>query len=162
MGFTLAKIIVRSGQKTIPESYLYAMEFSYDLKGIQSSAKAFWRQFSPFRIFAFHGPIGAGKTTFIQALCAVKGVDDTVGSPTFPIINEYRYPKGKIFHIDLYRLKDEQEALDAGVEDSLYSGEICLVEWPERAPRLFPPDTVNVYIEVLDPFIRKIAIPDSI
>jgi tRNA threonylcarbamoyladenosine biosynthesis protein TsaE len=162
MGFTLSKKIVRSGQKAIPESYLYGMEFSYDLKGIQSSAKAFWRHFAPFRIFAFHGPMGAGKTTFIQALCTVKGVEDTVGSPSFPIINEYGYPGGKIFHIDLYRLKDEQEARDAGVEDSLYSGEICLVEWPERAPRLFPPETVNVYIEVLDPFTRKITIPDSI
>jgi tRNA threonylcarbamoyladenosine biosynthesis protein TsaE len=138
------------------------MELSYDLKGIRSSAKAFWRQFAPFRIFAFHGPMGAGKTTFIQALCAVKGVEDTVGSPSFPIINEYGYPDGKIFHIDLYRLKGEQEALDAGVEDSLYSGEICLVEWPERARRLFPPETIHVRIEILDPFTRKITIPDSI
>ncbi len=138
------------------------MDLIYDLKGIRSSAEAFWRQFAPFRIFAFHGPMGAGKTTFIQALCAIKGVEDTVASPSFPIINEYGYPDGKIFHIDLYRLKDEQEALQAGVEDSLYSGEICLVEWPERAPRLFPPGTLHVRIEVLDPFTRKMTVSDSI
>jgi tRNA threonylcarbamoyladenosine biosynthesis protein TsaE len=138
------------------------MDLIYDLKGIRSSAEAFWRQFAPSRIFAFHGPMGAGKTTFIQALCAIKGVEDAVTSPSFPIINEYGYPGGKIFHIDLYRLKDEREAMQAGVEDSLYSGEICLVEWPERAPQLFPPGTLHVRIEVLDPFTRKMTVSDSI
>jgi tRNA threonylcarbamoyladenosine biosynthesis protein TsaE len=138
------------------------MDIRYDLKEIRSVAETFWRRYAPSRIFAFHGPMGAGKTTFIQALCAVKGVEDTVASPSFPIINEYGYPDGKIFHIDLYRLQDEKEAVQAGVEDSLYSGEICLVEWPERAPRLFPADTVNVRIEILDPLTRKISTPDSI
>jgi tRNA threonylcarbamoyladenosine biosynthesis protein TsaE len=100
--------------------------------------------------------MGAGKTTFIHQLCEIRGVTDTVGSPTFSIINEYRYPGGSIFHIDLYRLKDEEEAIRAGVEDVLYSGEICLVEWPDRAPDIFPPDTVHVRLEVLDPDTRKI------
>lgn len=100
--------------------------------------------------------MGAGKTTFIHGLCEAKGVTDTVGSPTFSIINEYRYPGGRIFHIDLYRLKDEEEAIRAGVEDVLYSGDICLVEWPERAPEIFPPDTVQIRLEVLDPDTRKI------
>jgi len=104
--------------------------------------------------------MGAGKTTFIQALCAIKGVEDTVASPSFPIINEYGYPGGKIFHINLYRLKDEREAMQAGVEDSLYSGEICLVEWPERAPGIFPPGTIEVHLEILDPLTRKITAID--
>jgi tRNA threonylcarbamoyladenosine biosynthesis protein TsaE len=139
------------------------MEISFDLQSIRSSAVKFWQQWSAFRVFAFHGEMGAGKTTFIRALCAIKGVVDTVGSPTFSIINEYRYPPGeKIFHIDLYRLKDEEEALRAGVEDTLYSGSICLVEWPDRAPGIFPPETVHVRIEVLDPFTRKITSCDSI
>lgn len=138
------------------------MDIRYDLTEIRAVAGTFWRQFTPSRIFAFHGPMGAGKTTFIQALCADLGVEDTVASPSFPIINEYGYPGGKVFHIDLYRLKDEQEALRAGVEDSLYSGEICLVEWPERASRLFPPETVHVRIDILDPLTRKITAPDSI
>ena len=102
-------------------------------------------------VFAFHGDMGAGKTTFIHALCDVKGVKDVVGSPTFSIINEYVYTDNgdekKIFHIDLYRLKDEEEAIQAGVEDCLYSDHICLVEWPERAPGIFPEDTVHVYID---------------
>ena len=100
--------------------------------------------------------MGAGKTTFIHHLCLARGVTDTVGSPTFSIINEYRYAGGSIFHIDLYRLKDEEEAIRAGVEDVLYSGEICLVEWPDRAPDIFPPDTVHVRLEVQGPDTRKI------
>jgi tRNA threonylcarbamoyladenosine biosynthesis protein TsaE len=100
--------------------------------------------------------MGAGKTTFIHALCSIKGVNGAVGSPTFSIINEYRHPGGKIFHIDLYRLRDEEEALRAGVEDTLYSGQICLVEWPERAPGIFPPETVDINIEAIDPHTRKI------
>jgi tRNA threonylcarbamoyladenosine biosynthesis protein TsaE len=102
--------------------------------------------------------MGAGKTTFIHALCDGKGVKDTVGSPTFSIINEYQYPGGKIFHIDLYRLKDEEEALRAGVEDVLYSGELCLVEWPDRAPGIFPPGTIELRIRAIDRDIREIIV----
>ena len=112
-------------------------------------------------MFAFHGNMGAGKTTFIHALCDVKGVKDVVGSPTFSIINEYVYKNGgdkKIFHIDLYRLKDEEEALQAGVEDCLYSDHISFVEWPERAPGIFPEDTVHVYIELIDSANRQLRI----
>jgi tRNA threonylcarbamoyladenosine biosynthesis protein TsaE len=139
------------------------MEICFDLQSIRSSAVEFWQRWGAFRVFAFHGEMGAGKTTFIRELCAVKGVEDSVGSPTFSIINEYRYPPcEKIFHIDLYRLKDEEEALRAGVEDILYSGSICLVEWPDRAPGIFPPETVHIRIEVPDPFTRKITSPDSI
>jgi tRNA threonylcarbamoyladenosine biosynthesis protein TsaE len=92
-------------------------------------------------------------------------VKDVVSSPTFSIINEYVYrEKGiekKIFHIDLYRLKDEEEALRAGVEDCFYSDHICLVEWPDKAPGLFPDDTVHVYIEVIDDSNRIITISDN-
>src|SRR6186713_3610681 len=126
------------------------MEISFQLQDIQPVAETLWLQFPLQKVFAFHGGMGVGKTTFIHALCDVKGVTDTVGSPTFSIINEYRYPGGKIFHIDLYRLRDEEEALRAGVEDCLYSDHICFVEWPEKAPGLFPSDAVHVFIEVED------------
>jgi tRNA threonylcarbamoyladenosine biosynthesis protein TsaE len=132
------------------------MELRFQLQDIAHAASVFWQAYPLQSVFAFHGNMGAGKTTFIHGLCEAKGVTDTVGSPTFSIINEYRYPGGRIFHIDLYRLKDEEEAIRAGVEDVLYSGDICLVEWPERAPDIFPPDTVQVRLEVLDPDTRKI------
>jgi tRNA threonylcarbamoyladenosine biosynthesis protein TsaE len=138
------------------------MEIRFDLEGIRPAAEEFWRQYPLRKVFAFYGGMGAGKTTFIHALCAEKGVKDTVGSPTFSIINEYSYPGGKIFHIDLYRLRDEEEALRAGVEDTLYSGEICLVEWPERAPGIFPPDTLAIQIGITGPSSRKISASNSI
>lgn len=133
-----------------------AMELRFQLQDIGKAAVAFWQAFPLQTVFAFHGAMGAGKTTFIHQLCLARGVTDTVGSPTFSIINEYRYTGGSIFHIDLYRLRDEQEAIRAGVEDVLFSGGLCLVEWPDRAPDLFPPDTVHIHFEVLDPDTRKI------
>jgi tRNA threonylcarbamoyladenosine biosynthesis protein TsaE len=84
-------------------------------------------------------------------------VVDTVGSPTFSIINEYKYDRGRIFHIDLYRLKDEEEAVRAGVEDVLYSGELCMVEWPDRAPGIFPPETVALRIRAIDRDLREVT-----
>jgi tRNA threonylcarbamoyladenosine biosynthesis protein TsaE len=132
------------------------MVICFSLQDILPAAEKFWQQWPSQKVFAFHGSMGAGKTTFIHALCSIKGVTGAVGSPTFSIINEYRHPGGKIFHIDLYRLRDEEEALRAGVEDTLYSGQICLVEWPERAPGIFPPETVDINIEAIDPHTRKI------
>ena len=127
------------------------MIFEFSLQTIQQAAEQFWRMAGDAKIFAFHAPMGTGKTTFIQQLCIAKGVQSVVSSPTFSIINEYVYDcngtKRAIFHMDLYRLRDEAEAIQAGVEDTLYSGYICLVEWPEKAPALFPPDTVHVHLE---------------
>ena len=138
------------------------MEFRFSLADINETATQFWKEVGDLSVFAFHGNMGAGKTTFIHALCDVKGVKDVVGSPTFSIINEYVYASNgdikKIFHIDLYRLKDEEEALQAGVEDCLYSDHICFVEWPDRAPGLFPEDTAHIYIEAIDSSIRKLRI----
>jgi tRNA threonylcarbamoyladenosine biosynthesis protein TsaE len=88
-------------------------------------------------------------------------VKGAVGSPTFSIINEYAYPGGLIYHIDLYRLKDEAEAIRAGVEDVLYSGNICLVEWPERAPGIFPEDAVAIFLEAIDPQTRRLQIGEK-
>jgi tRNA threonylcarbamoyladenosine biosynthesis protein TsaE len=134
------------------------MELRFHLQEIEMAARQFWRQFPATKVFAFHGDMGAGKTTFIHALCQLKGVKDTVGSPTFSIINEYQYPEGRIYHLDLYRLKDEEEALRAGVEDVLYSGDLCLVEWPDRAPGIFPPGTIGLRIRAIDRDIREIIV----
>jgi tRNA threonylcarbamoyladenosine biosynthesis protein TsaE len=139
--------------------YLWRMEWTYSLPEIDEMARVFWNHFPDYRIYAFHGDMAVGKTSFIRALCIEKKVNDSVSSPTFSIINEYSYAGGKLFHLDLYRVKDEQEAIRAGVEDCLYSGEICLVEWPDRAPGIFPDETLDVFFETLDEKTRKIRVP---
>ena len=103
------------------------------------------------RIFAFYGDMGAGKTTFIKAICQQLFVRDVVNSPTFAIVNEYlRAEGGSIFHFDLYRLKSWQEMLDIGYEDYFYSGNYCLIEWPEKVEDLLPESTIKVRIELSD------------
>ena len=130
------------------------MEFTYQLNGIHEVAAQFWQAAKDARVFAIHGPMGAGKTTLVHAICEAKGVKDHVTSPTFSLINEYRYAlgneRGKIYHMDLYRLESEEEAERAGIEDCLYSGEICLVEWPEKAPGIFPDQTVELWLQPLE------------
>ena len=134
------------------------MTITFHLEDIAEAANQFWEQVNGRRVIAFNGGLGAGKTTFIHALCDAKGVTSPVSSPTFSIINEYAYPGGVMYHIDLYRLDREEEAFSAGVEDCLYSGNTCLVEWPERAPSLFPNDTLYVTIDVIDPTTRKLTV----
>jgi tRNA threonylcarbamoyladenosine biosynthesis protein TsaE len=138
------------------------MEWTFSLDNINTVATEFWKAVEGKTVFAFHGQMGAGKTTFIHALCDAKGVKDVVGSPTFSIINEYGYlcegTKKALFHMDLYRLNGEEEAQRAGVEDALYSGYTCLVEWPEKAPGIFPEDKVDVFFEVVDEKIRRLKI----
>lgn len=134
------------------------MQFEFDLEGIRDAAEKFWQLAGDHYVIAFHGQMGAGKTTFIHALCEAKKVSSVVTSPTFSIINEYRYPQGLIYHIDLYRLANEEEVVRAGVEDCLYSNQICLVEWPERATALFPPDTLEVFLSVKDTNRRTLQI----
>ncbi|MEO5999386.1 MAG: tRNA (adenosine(37)-N6)-threonylcarbamoyltransferase complex ATPase subunit type 1 TsaE [Chitinophagaceae bacterium] len=137
------------------------MEMTFTLKDIQNIAKECWRQVDGKKIITFHGQMGAGKTTLIHAMCGEKKVLDNVGSPTFSIINEYASKEGAIFHIDLYRLKDLEEVIRAGVEDCLYSGNICLVEWPERAASIFPDDTVHFYLELINEETRHLRIGDN-
>jgi len=136
-------------------------EWTFTLNNISEIAADFWQQYKRQKVFAFYGEMGAGKTTFIHALCNEKNVSSTVGSPTFSIINEYSYADGSILHIDLYRLKDEEEAIRAGVEDALYSGNICLVEWPERIAALFPDGTINIYIAVVNEQTRRMRVEDK-
>jgi len=100
------------------------------------------------RLFFFFGEMGAGKTTFIKALCAALGVYDEVSSPTYSIVNEYESGTGKVYHFDFYRLKSETEALDMGYEEYFHDGSYCLVEWPEKIVSLWPPEFVKVTITV--------------
>ena len=137
------------------------MDITYKLNDIKEVAGKFWKAIGNKKVIAFHGNMGAGKTTFIHALCEAKAVKDVVGSPTFSIINEYSFPGGMIFHIDLYRLKDEEEAIRAGVEDCLYGDHVCFIEWPEKAPGIFPPETVQVFIEVINSDSRHLTIQDK-
>ena|SRR5687767_14082223 len=134
------------------------MELVYELDNIDEAANKIFRAIKGKNILALSGEMGAGKTTFIQALCRQIGVKGIMGSPTFSIINEYESEKGPVYHIDLYRCRDEDEAIRAGVEDCLYSGCICLVEWPSRAPSLFPEETIRIGITEINDHTRKITV----
>ena len=127
--------------------------------GILSAAAQFLEIIGDHTIIAFQGHLGAGKTTFIKAICDSLGVEDNVCSPTFTIINEYRAASGdSVFHFDFYRVEKLQEALDLGLEEYFYSGCLCLMEWPERIGQLLPEETVRVQIEPVDENTRSIKI----
>lgn len=108
-------------------------------------------QFSEQRVFALHGPMGAGKTTLIKALCNELDVDDVVVSPTFALINEYRIKNGEpVYHFDFYRINSLSEVFDMGYEEYFYSGHYCFVEWPEKIEQLLPAGFVYINIHVND------------
>lgn len=102
------------------------------------------------KIFLFYGDMGAGKTTFIKAICKNLGVTEETSSPTFSIVNEYQSPQGIIYHFDFYRLKAESEAFDFGYEDYFYSGNYCFIEWPEKIPNLLPEHYVKINLTAKD------------
>ena len=138
------------------------MIFTVSVNQLNDFAIRFWQLAENKKLFAFHGEMGAGKTTIITALCKEKGVKDIISSPTFSIINEYRFFEKDneriIYHLDLYRLNSMEEIIQAGVEDCIYGGEICFIEWPEKAPQLLDQKTVHVFIEMLDTKTRRLKI----
>ena len=135
------------------------MDVLFTLPQIKSAVTQFLSAVNNHNVIALHGEMGAGKTTFVHALCDELGVENAVSSPTFSIINQYTTAKGKtIYHLDLYRLKSVQEAIDAGVEVCFYSGNLCLVEWPEIAPSIFPDNTLHAYIEISGNNERRLVI----
>jgi tRNA threonylcarbamoyladenosine biosynthesis protein TsaE len=119
------------------------------IKDLGKAAKELIDNFPEQRIFAFYGKMGAGKTTYIQAVCRYLGSTDNIISPTFALVNEYRSANsGSVYHMDFYRIKNLEEVFDIGYEDYIYSGNYCLIEWPEKIETLLPDHYVEVNIEV--------------
>jgi tRNA threonylcarbamoyladenosine biosynthesis protein TsaE len=128
------------------------------LDKIADAAQEFVSQIGEKRVFAFYGGMGAGKTTFIKAVCDQLGVNDAVTSPTFAIVNEYNSQMGPIYHFDFYRIKRASEVLDIGFDDYMYSGNLCLMEWPELIEDFLPEETTIVKIMEIENGMRKIII----
>ena len=122
-----------------------------DIEHIREAAREFIEHIGDRRVFAFYGKMGAGKTTFVKAICEELGVDDVITSPTFAIINEYTSAKDDtIYHFDFYRIKKLEEVYDMGYEDYFYSGALCFIEWPELIEEILPDDAVRVSITEQD------------
>lgn len=135
------------------------MEFTYQLEEIDTIAA----QVLPLlahKIVLFHAPMGAGKTTFIKALAKQLHITAMTSSPTFSIVNAYQIPDSKdsLYHFDLYRLKEEEEAYDFGFEEYIYSGNWCFIEWPDKVPNLIPDPHTTIEIVSLDSHTRKLII----
>lgn len=135
------------------------MDMIYTLAEIDDVAQSLMKKFGTPSVWAFHAPMGAGKTTLISALCKILGVQDRVNSPTFAIMNEYQGHGKVIYHMDWYRLENEEEARRAGVEMAIADSDYCFIEWPEKAINLIPADALHIEIEILGPEHRRIFIP---
>lgn len=130
---------------------------TYNISEIDKIARELWQDGEQYKVWAFYAVMGAGKTTLVHAVCEYLQVKETISSPTFALINEYSSPvAGTIFHMDWYRLKDEAEAIQAGMEDALLSNNYCFVEWPEKAEALLPNKIFKINIELIDQNTRKI------
>ena len=138
------------------------MDKNYGIAEMPIIAAELAEVISRFKVVTLSGNLGAGKTTLIKTLCQLWGVEDAVSSPTFSLVNQYqinnRNQPSLIYHIDLYRVKDEEEAYDAGIEDNLYSGDLCLVEWPEKAEGIIPENALRVEITYISPDQRHIQV----
>ena len=140
-------------------TYLCNMDMIYTLAQIDDVAQSLMKKFGTQSVWAFHAPMGAGKTTLITALCKLLGVQDRVNSPTFAIMNEYQGLGKVIYHMDWYRLENDGDARRAGVEMAMADSDYCFIEWPEKAINLIPSDALHIEIEILGPEHRRIFIP---
>ena len=128
------------------------------LENIPDVADEIIRKSHTASVLCFYGELGAGKTTLIKDICNKLSVQDAVSSPTYPIINEYHYPGGILYHIDLYRLKSVEEALHIGLEEYLYSGKLCFIEWPDNFESILPETHIKIFISKLEDDSRAIRI----
>jgi tRNA threonylcarbamoyladenosine biosynthesis protein TsaE len=128
------------------------------LLDLEEAAKRLLEFSGSQKMFVFYGDMGAGKTTFIKAVCSQLRVKETVSSPTFSIVNEYEGDGQRIYHFDFYRIKSIQEAYDIGYEEYFYSGDICLVEWPEKIEELLPEHYIKIRITTVYPEKRVLTI----
>jgi tRNA threonylcarbamoyladenosine biosynthesis protein TsaE len=136
------------------------MKLEFHFTQIKKIAAELWQQYNQYKIWAFKASMGAGKTTLIHTLCCdVLLVNDAVTSPTFAIINEYQSTSEQIiYHMDWYRLKNEQDVIQAGCADCIESGNLCFIEWSEKAPALLPSDTLKIYMEILNEQERRLIV----
>ena len=133
--------------------------YKLQLTNIECIAQQFVEEQNDGRVFAFYGQMGAGKTTFIAAVCKALGIEEPVNSPTFAIINEYVADNGEtVYHFDCYRLNTIRDALNIGIEEYFASGNICFIEWAENIEELLPADTVRVNIVVEDDGSREVSV----
>ena len=133
------------------------MKFTFSLQEIDNIAEKIVH-LSSSKVFLFNGAMGAGKTTFIKALAKQLGINDIANSPTFSIVNEYHTNEGQtVYHFDLYRLKNEEEAYDIGLDEYLYSGNYCFIEWPEKASHIIPEQSHTLDFEIVDENTRRIT-----
>ena len=134
------------------------MNTDYTLEKVPEIAKGLIKNVSG-KILLFYGEMGSGKTTLIKELVKQMGVEDLASSPTFALVNEYHSKKGeKIYHFDFYRIEDEEEAYDMGIEEYLYSDNWCLIEWPEKVENLLPLESVEIHLSIKDKDTRTIEI----
>ncbi len=134
------------------------MIVKYNLQQINDVATQLIPFLQKHKVLALYGPMGSGKTTLTAAICHQLNSADNIDSPTFSIINQYKIEQGFLYHMDLYRLKNEDEAISAGVEDALYSNNLCIVEWPEIATNILPENTCNVYIKIINEQERALQV----
>jgi len=138
----------------------------YALEDIQKTVAEIWPLMEVHKIVALHGDLGAGKTTFVSAVCRYLQVAETPGSPTFSLINQYTFNDKAgntqmVYHADWYRLHDEEEARNAGMEDMLQSDyALCIIEWPEKAASLLPSDTLHLYFRATGDASREITVAE--
>ncbi len=136
---------------------LEAMDKIFGLSELEDISKEVIAAAMGLNVWLLHGEIGAGKTTFVKAICHSLGIESTVASPSYSIINEYKLSKGTpVFHFDFYRLKNETEAYDIGTNEYFESGHLCLVEWPEKIPSLIPMHHFSIHLAINDPQRRTL------